>query len=529
MSPAARAETVFVNGNFLTMDAGRSRVSALAVTGDRIVAVGAEAGALGEHPGTTIVDVQGRTVVPGLIDAHAHIELMTYSRNFFGDVRELGVDVILARVGQQVAEAPAGTWIVLQGTFGQEFPTLSQLDALAPDHPVAIRWSMHKYQLNSAAMRVSGISTRTVAPPGSRIQRDSSGRPTGVLEEGWDLLAWEAPVSAIIAPLLEQTLREHFLANGVTTVNEIAASAAGVRAFRHLAGQRTIPRIGLALTCGPGHQALTSAEQLPALGIETGFGDDWCQIQGLKIFLDGGRDGALRSSGLNGPADGWGLLSRTPQTLAQEVTVAVEGGVQVWVHAIGDLAQEVAVSAVEQAVRANPGTPHRTRIEHLTNEMYAPERLHRLLAAGGIAVPNPGLIVAEPSDPGDRLPPGVPKYALRTLLEAGGIVPGNSDTSGAQPFTCNPWYVMGCMLTRQNKHGVVLDPAEALTVDEALSSFTRDAAYATSQERSRGTLEPGKLADFVVIDQDPYADGVDIASTRALATVVGGHVLHGTV
>jgi predicted amidohydrolase YtcJ len=161
--------------------------------------------------------------------------------------------------------------------------------------------------------------------------------------------------------------------------------------------------------------------------------------------------------------------------------------------------------------------------------MYAPERLHRLLAAGGIAVPNPGLIVAEPSDPGNRLPPGVPKYALRTLLDAGGIVPGNSDTSGAQPFTCNPWYVMGCMLTRQNKHGVVLDPAEALTVDEALSSFTRDAAYATSQERSRGTLEPGKLADFVVIDQDPYADGVDIASTRALATVVGGHVLHGTV
>ena len=134
------------------------------------------------------------------------------------------------------------------------------------------------------------------------------------------------------------------------------------------------------------------------------------------------------------------------------------------------------MTAIETLATAHPGLDHRCRIEHFGNQMYDPARLDRLVAAGGTPAPNPSFIAAEPDNPADRLPPGVVKYGMRSLLAAGARPPGNSDTAGAQPFACNPWYVLHCMVNRENRTGLVIDPGEAIIAHEALRSFTVDAA-----------------------------------------------------
>jgi predicted amidohydrolase YtcJ len=525
------ADLVLLGGRVLTMDDSRRVVSALAVRDGRVLLAGSDAEVTATaHGRTRVVDLRGRTVVPGMIDAHTHVELTAYARHFWTDIRGLGAAEVLDRVAELVAERPAGTWIVLQGTFGQELPSRQELDGVAPDHPVAMRWSMHKQQLNAAALAASGITRRTVAPPGVRIHRDPGGQPSGLIEEGWDLLAWRPPVGQPLRDALSETLRELFLSNGVTTVNEVLASRAGAHAYQDLAATRTIPRMGLAFTAGPGHQPLVDAADFAALGLRTGFGDDRCRLQAIKIFLDGGRDGAFRSTDLDAPARDWGLLTRTPQALAQELVAAADAGLQVWVHAIGDLAQECAVSAVEQVAAVHPGLDHRMRIEHMANEMYGVERLQRLVDAGGLAVPNPGFVFAEPDDPAKRLPAGATKYGLRTLKRMAGVVPGNSDTAGAQPFTCNPWFVIQCMVLQENRNGVVVSPDETVSIDDALAAFTRDAAYASFREHEIGSLEAGKLADFAIVDSDPLTiDSRRLHEIGTVATVVGGEVVFGAL
>jgi predicted amidohydrolase YtcJ len=511
------------------MDDRRSVASALAVRDGRLLAVGSDEEIRATaHDGTRVVDLRGRTVVPGFVDAHTHVELTTYSRHFWTDVRGLTAAEILAKVTELASGRPAGEWVVLQGTFGQAMPDRRELDAAAPDHPVAVRWSMHKFQLNSVALQISGIDRRTVAPPGIRLHREASGEPSGLVEEGWDLLDWAPPLQAALRPALQETLTELFLRNGVTTVHEVVASAAGMRTYQDLATTGTIPRMGLALVAGPGHQALVDTADFARLGFQTGFGDPRCYLQAVKIFLDGGRDGAFRSNGITAPARDWGLLTRTPQALARELVAAAEAGVQVWTHAIGDLAQECAVSAVEQVATAYPSLDHRLRIEHFANEVYDTTMLRRLVAAGGIAVPNPGFVFAEPDDPAKRLPAGATKYAVRTLREIAGLVPGNSDTAGAQPFTCNPWFVMKCMVLQTNRNGVVVSPDETVSIEDALASFTRDAAFATFTEKDKGTLEAGKLADFAVVDADPLSiDPAKLDAITTEATVIGGDVVFG--
>ncbi len=526
---AAPADVVFTGGRIMTMDDQRRVASALAVRDGRISVVGADEEVLlaaGRH--TRVIPLHKQTVVPGLIDTHTHLELTAYSRHLWEDVRAMPPAQITSRVAALTRKTAPGEWIVLQGTFGQRFPDRAELDAVAAGHPVAIRWTMHKLQLNSCGLAVAGLGRRTVAPPGVRIGRGHGGALSGIIEEGWDLLGWRPPLTDVLRPALAETARELYLRHGVTTLYEVAASTAGVRALQDLAGEDAHgPRFGVALTAAPGHQPLVSAHDITRTGIRTGTGGPSFALQALKIFVDGGRDGALRSANLHRAAEDWGVLTRTPQALAQEVAEAVEAGLQVWIHAIGDLAQECAVSAIEQAQRAWPGQDHRCRVEHFGNELYDPSRLDRLIRAGGIPAPNPSFVFAEPDDPQRRLPPGATKYGLRTLLAAGARPPGNSDTAGAQPFACNPWFVMHCMVNRRNRSGTVIDAPEAITVDEALSSFTRDAAYAVHQEHDRGSLEAGKLADFAVLSDDPRTIGDErIATISAVLTIIGGEVAY---
>lgn len=502
---------------------------ALAVRDGRIAAVGSAAEIRREVGDGPVIDARGRTILPGFIDVHTHVEMTALSRHVWTDVRGRSREEILQTVTREAAARPAGEWIIAQGTFGQDLPSKRELDESAPEHCVAVRWSMHKFVLNSAALSAAGLDPATVAPPGVRFQKDADGALNGVIEEGWDLLPVPDPDPPTLSEALRETLAGYFLANGVTTVHEIGYTRAGIQALRRLAEDGQAPRLGVSLTVPPGHQPLVRIEDgaIPPFGPRLGSSRFW--YHGFKIFMDGGRDGAFRSNGLGETADRWGLLTRLYPTLTEELRRAAEAGIQVFVHAIGDLSQEIAVSAVERVHEAFPELDHRIRVEHFFNESTGTELLERLVAAGGLAVPNPGFVFAEPDDPALRLPPGASKYALRTLLQVQGRIPGNSDTAGAQPFTTNPWFTMMCMLRLRNKNDVPVNEPERIGLAQALRAFTVDAAYATFAEGERGSLEPGKLADLAVIDQDPFeVPAEELDSVRTLATVIGGNIAHGS-
>lgn len=515
-----------------TMDRSRPVADALAVRDGRIVAIGSdEVAHSGIAASAPTVDLGGAVVLPGFIDAHTHVEFIALSRHFWTDVRGLAdAREVLARLREREAELSPGAWLIGQGTFGQDLPTKAELDAAFPDRPAVVRWTMHKFVVNQAALDASGIDERTAAPAGMRLQLDDAGRLNGVLEEAWDLLAVPSPPAWELEHALEETLRSLFAANGVTTVHEIACTEAGLAGLRTLALEGGAPRIGALMTARPGHQPLTevTADAMRELASRTGDERYW--IQGVKIFLDGGRDGAFRAEELSSAAHRWGLLTRLYPTLVGELITAVEAGLQVCTHAIGDLAQEIALSAIERVHRLYPDLDHRLRIEHFFNESRGTEGLERLVAAGGIAVPNPGFVIAEPDDPARRQPPDTAKYALRTLRRLQGMIPGNSDTAGAQPFTTNPWFTMRCMLELKNRNGVAVNPDEVVTVDDALRSFTVDAAFATRQDDVKGMIAPGYLADLVIVDRDPYAlEPEEFDAVETVATLVGGRVVSGRI
>ena len=523
-------EYALINGQVFTMNESHPQASAVAIRGDRVVAVGDEAGvraALGVDAPS--YDLGGAVVLPGLIDTHTHVEFIALSRHFWLDVRgEPGSAEVLKRMLDHSESLNADQWLVAQGTFGQEIPTKLELDRAFPDRPVVVRWKMHKFVVNQRALDLSGIDGTTTVPAGMRLQVDENGELNGVLEEAWDLLAVPSPPRHLLSEAIEETLRSLFLSNGVTTVHEIACTTEGLSCMQELARSHKVPRLGVLLTARPGHQPLTDFSETTLRALGDALGDDRYWIQGVKIFMDGGRDGAFRAEDLNLPANRWGLLTRLYPTLVDELTAAAKSGLQVCTHAIGDLAQEIALSAIERVHQNFPKLDHRLRIEHFFNESLDTASLSRLVAAGGIAVPNPGFVIAEPDDPQLRQPPGANKFSLRTLAEVQGIIPGNSDTAGAQPFTTNPWFTMKCMLELKNKNGVEVNPGQTLTVDQVLRSFTVDAAYATKQEKVKGQIAPGYLADLTIVDRDPHqllSESFTEVQTRSV--IVGGVVQHG--
>jgi predicted amidohydrolase YtcJ len=528
--PADRDRSLILSGGTVrTFDDAGTVAEAIGIERGSVRVVGTTAEVAAALPGVPVIDLAGRTVLPGFIDAHAHIELSTMAERLWVDVRFCDPAAALERIAAAAAVAAPGEWIVGQGTFGQRLPTREELDLAAPGHPVLVRESMHLLAASSVALAAAGIDRTYAAPHDSRVLRRPDGEPTGEVREGFDLFPRPRPSVEWLVAAFPDVTRTLFVEHGVTTICELPASIEGVQAWKQLQQDGRLPcRLILNPILAPGHQPIVrSLDEFLELGATTGWSDPWLMLGALKLFVDGGDfvSGFYRRQ-LSGPPQEWGILNFHLGELVAILTGCRKQGVQAWMHAIGDAAQDIALAAVEEVNRGMPASDHRTRIEHIGNHVFDPGQIDRIARAGVVPVPNAVFIFQEEDDLVGSWPEGSKFYPFRSLVEQGLATPGNSDCAGTQPFAANPWFAIHSMLVRRTKGGAVLSRDERVDLRTAVETYTRYAAYAAFEESSRGSLEVGKLGDLAVYPDDPF----DLEDELVLAvdpdlTVIGGDVV----
>ena len=532
-------DLILVNMTVHTMNAHDFTASAVAVKDGRIVAVGSddEVQDLAGF-GTTIEDLNGATVIPGLIDAHNHL-LMTgriLNQVQLYDCRSIAD--IVARVDSAVRRSKPGEWVVGRGwdeslLEEKRHPNRHDLDAVSPDNPVVLHRIWNKLVANSAAIRIAGITRETPDPPANVLysgsfDRDVDGEPTGLFRDrAKELIASHVPAAAE-ADLVHaiETACHAYNAVGLTGVAEPGLFPHELRAFHRAeqTGQLTVRTDMLMAGWGFGTAADESLfkERFESVGVTGGFGSDLLRLEGIKFMPDGGiGDRTARMfEPYQGEPENRGLWVVEPGLLTELIGWVHDLGWSIDTHTCGDEAQEVVVRAYVAAQTGNPKPWLRHRVHHA---YFPTDETLNLMAVNRIpaVVSNPFLtnlgesFVTSLGE--ERASLAMP---MRTYLKAGVPLAGSSD-SAVSDF--NPWIGMYAATTRKTVTGRVLGDTERITARESLRSYTIGGAFATGQERQRGSIEPGKLADLVLLEHDPLAMPVDeLADVKPLATMLGG-------
>ena len=514
---------------------GQLHASALAISGERILAVGDDA-ALRDllAPDGEVVDLQGRCVLPGLADS------IHFTSHALG-LRELdlsdavSLDEVLARVAERARETPPGRcrpgsiegWIIGR-RWDQErwperrFPTAADLDEVAPEQAVVLTAkSGHALVANSCALRLADILASTPDPPGGRIGRDAAGQPDGMLFEE-DAMAL---VTALIPqPSPEETneaLRKafpHAWRVGLTCIHDVDKPPAFAAYQRlHARGE-----LGLRVVKYIPDDVLDCALEI---GLRAGMGDNWLRLGGIKVFADGalGPRTAMMLAPYEGEPENVGIPTIDEDTLRELARKAVAGRLPLAIHAIGDQANRMVLDVLTDA----GGGGLRHRIEHV--QLLHPDDVGRLAALGIVASMQPIHATQdyEMADRywGDRC---ATAYAWRSLLDAGALLAFGSDCPVED---LNPFLGIHAAVTRRRSDGSPGPegwyPEQRLTVEEAVRAYTLGAAQAVGLGDRLGSLAPGKLADLIVLDRDIFAcDPMEIAETQVLATMIGGQFVY---
>jgi predicted amidohydrolase YtcJ len=518
------------NINGYTLDSQRELVSfhALQFTGDSVERVYREGETLPAEEGLQRIDGRGRTVLPGLIDAHGHV--LNYGLSL------LRVDLTgtttqaeaTARVRAFRAANEGLQWVQGRGWNqvlwdSNAFPDAASLDAVAGDTPVWLtRVDGHAGWANSAAMELAGIEVSTQDPEGGQIIRDAEGRPTGVfVDNAMSLITRHIPGISLEERkyALLQAL-ESLAAQGLTSVHDASVAAQTVQAYRELQEEGTMPvRVNAML-------AATDPE-LPRMLAQGHLvsADGMLKIDSVKISADGalGSRGAALIEDYSDDPGNTGLLLHEPQTLTGYMEQAMRAGFQVNVHAIGDRANLLVLDGFEQLIPVTGTRGLRHRVEHAQVLRY--EDILRFNELGVIASMQATHATSDKNMAKDRLGPVriLGAYAWRSLLQAGATIANGSDFPVESP---NPFFGLHAAITRQDHQDQPPGgwyPEERMTAAEAFTSFTLDAALAGHQEDRLGTLEPGKAADFILIDRDIFTVApADIWQTQVLETWVNG-------
>ena len=456
------ASLALVGGRVRTLDAHGTIAEAMLIEHGRSAAVGTQRrrATRWRRDAVEVIDLDGRTVLPGMIDAHTHVELSTLADRFWVVVRELDVATILERMRAAAGAAPEGAWIVGQGTFGQPMPMRRELDEAAPRHPVVLRQSMHRQVASTLRSGTGGHRPplRRAARVPRRARRARRRRRASSRRASTSSRCRDRP-SRPLARALALEVADRWVRHGVTTIHELPASTTGTRAWQALHGPARC-RAGSSSTRSsrPGtRRRSSSVESFARLGLMTGFGDEWLRFGSLKLFLDGAGCAGLHHAQLAGPARGWGLQNFLYDELVRILAECRDARVQVWMHAVGDAAHTLAIDAVEEVNVARGGErpPHADRAHParhggLRASSAAPRR------PGIIPVPTAAFMHFEPDDRETVLRPRGRLFPYRTLIASGLLPPGNSDTAGTQPFATNPWHGVALMQLRRNRNGVAV-------------------------------------------------------------------------
>lgn len=531
---AAPADLVLVNARIYTVERGRPRAEALAIRDGRLIAVGGAAEALA-HRGesTTIVDAGGRAVVPGLHDAHGHFLGLGQSLQQL-DLRQAhSAEALTALVATRVAALPAGSWIVGRGWDQNTWPdaawpTAAQLDAVSPAHPVYLtRVDGHAAVVNSAALTQAGITADTPDPAGGRLLRAEEGVPTGVLVD-----AAMGLVSRLIPAPADDTLREQIaLADtacarlGLTTVHDAGVAPATARLYRRLVDDDALSTRLYVMLSPP----TPDGPRLPLPLV--GYGEHRLNVRAVKLVADGalGSRGAHLLEPYTDEPDTRGLAVTTLDDLHATTRMVVQAGYQPAIHAIGDRANRNVLDVFERIQQELPGSRAlRMRNEHA--QILHPDDIERFEALDVVASMQPTHATSDMAWVPSRLGPERTlqgAYLWQTLLRAGARLASGSDFPVEDP---NPMLGFHAAVTRQTRDGQPAAgwmPGERLTREQALRTFTVDAAWAAHLEADLGTLRPGKLADLVVLSQDIMQVPAEaIPDTTVVLTMVGGRIVH---
>lgn len=526
-------DLVLYNGNILTIDPGRPRAQAVAVRDGRIIAVGSDEELTGTlRSAERAVDLQGATLMPGFIDAHTHFVSggTTLSR-----VRLGGLETMAEwqqAVADQVARAEPGQWVVGRGwddtkrTDKAVLPTKEEIDAVSPENPVFLgRADGHVGWTNSLGLQRAGIDRDTPDPYGGHIMKGDGGEPTGVLQETAKLMIerilpeedYETRVKGLRDALAEAA---RFGITGIHD-NAPAEDIALYQDFR-ARGELTL-RVN---TLVRGWEVPDPfLEPMIKMGVRTGFGDDWIKLGALKLSLDGtlGSRTAAMISPYSDDVDNRGVFRISQEELDPIIERAHRHRIQVALHAIGDDACRMALDAIERATRAYDWPDHRHRIEH--EQVITREDMERFPKLGVIASLQPVHGITDLLWVESRVGPERVKlaYAWRSFLDIGTRIALGTDWPVE---TLDPRVGLYESVTRQDIHG---NPPggrwreEALTIEETLKGYTLDAAYAEFAEDRKGSITPGKYADFAILDRDPtQIDPNELMNIEVLGTIVEG-------
>jgi predicted amidohydrolase YtcJ len=526
------ADLLLRNATVITLDGPDAH--SVAVLGDRIVAVDDEV------PARRVVDLDGAVVVPGFHDAHNHMAWFGLTLDDI-DARTDSMDALLDAVAAVAATAPGSPrWVTGTGYDDNRLgrhPHRDELDRAADGRPVRLMHaSGHMTVVNSPILARLGLDRHGRDVPGGRIVVDDTGRPTGLLQEQAQNL-----VNDLVLPYSTTTLVDaidragrRYLTEGVTSCTEagvgggwIGKSPTEVAAYQAARDQgRLHVRVELMVVSDVLHPLAGHADDTTAhgidLGIRTGFGDDWLRLGPVKVFTDGsliGHTAAMCHDYADTPGSR-GYLQADPDVLTETILAAHRSGWRVAAHAIGDAAIDLVLDAYERAQRDLPRPGVRHRIEHFG--VPRPDQIARAAALGVVPVPQ-GRFIHELGDGMLRaLGPdrAARAYPMRSLLDAGIVLPGSSDRP---VVTGAPLAGMHDMVNRTTAAGLLLGPGEAVTGREALYAYTYGSAHAAHRETDLGTVTVGKLADLVVLEDDPTRiEPHRIRDIRVRATMIGG-------
>ena len=542
----APADLVLTNGKVVTLDPARPVAEAIAARGPWIVAVGSKeeiATLIGQT--TKVVDLQGRLTIPGFIEGHGHFMSLGTAKTVLDLTRVESWDEIVSMVGEAAAAAGPGEWIRGRGWHQEKWislpenlvegiPVHDELSSVSPENPVLLTHaSGHAAFANAEAMRVAGVDRGVVDPPGGNFVRDPDGELTGLLRETAQRVvsaAMERERSLRSGPEIDAENRrlvklagQEALAHGVTSFHDAGSSFETIDLFKSLESEGELP---VRLYVMVRHETNeTMAESLQAYRA-VAEGDDYLAVRSIKRQIDGalGSHGAWLLEPYADLPSSVGLVLETEEEIRQTAEIALENGFQLNTHAIGDRANGAVLDIYEETFDRHGGAEDvRWRVEHAQH--LSRKDIDRFAALGVIASVQ-GIHCTSDAPwvlkrlGADRAEEGA--YVWRDLIDSGALLINGTDVPVESIDPIASFY---SSVSRRTREGDLFFPDQAMTREEALASYTLNAAFAAFEEDSKGSLEAGKLADIVVLSQDLMTIPTEeIPSAQVDMTILGGQV-----